>query len=83
VLLFACFCVESKFPRYLNDEYKNLIVDQYLATTTTTTTIIIIIKIKTQRIRRYEKRKTSTSKINCSRKTQSNSTDIWEQKLLR
>jgi hypothetical protein len=27
--------------------------------------------------------KTSTSKINCSRKTQSNSTNIWEQKLLR
>jgi hypothetical protein len=30
-----------------------------------------------------KKGKTSTSKINCSRKTQSNSTDIWEQKLLR
>jgi hypothetical protein len=26
-----------------------------------------------------KKEETSTSKINCSRKTQSNSTDIWEQ----
>jgi hypothetical protein len=30
-----------------------------------------------------KKEKTSTSKINCSGKTQSNSTDIWEQNLLR
>jgi hypothetical protein len=41
------------------------------------------IQAKAQRIRRYEKGKTNTSKTNCSNKTLSNSTDIWEQRLLR
>jgi hypothetical protein len=40
-----------------------------------------IVQVNAQRMRRYEKRKTSTFKIKCSRKTQNNSTNVWEQKL--
>jgi hypothetical protein len=39
------------------------------------------VQAKAQRITRFEKIKTSTSKIKCSRKTQDNFTNIWKQKL--
>jgi hypothetical protein len=41
------------------------------------------IQAKAQRIRRYERRKNQYIQNKLFKKTQSNSTDIWEQKLLR
>jgi hypothetical protein len=39
------------------------------------------IQAKAQSIRRYEKRKTSTSRIKCTKETKIDFTDTWEQKL--
>jgi hypothetical protein len=39
------------------------------------------VQAKAQRMRRYEKGKARTSNIKCSRKTQNNSTNVWERKI--